>query len=181
MDALIIIDMQEDFFKSGPLASKRQPLVHAINKLSAQYRANKAAVIWIRQEFKADLSDAFLAMRKNNIKITIQDTDGCKILSELERDSRDYHFIKKRYSAFYNTGLAAFLSELGIGNILLAGINSHACIRTAAIDAYQRDLEVTIASDCVASYDLHHHQVSLEYLGREIAEIVCSEDLLEGH
>jgi nicotinamidase-related amidase len=33
----------------------------------------------------------------------------------------------------------------------LAGINTHACIRTAAIDAFQRDYDVILAGDCIAS------------------------------
>ena len=62
--------------------------------------------------------------------------------------------VKKRYSAFFGTGLDEdILAELKPDTILLAGINTHACIRTTAIDAYQRDWPVVLALDCIDSYD----------------------------
>lgn len=39
-------------------------------------------------------------------------------------------------------------------------VSTHACIRTAAIDAYQRDLCVVIAIDAINSYDPHQTHVS---------------------
>jgi maleamate amidohydrolase len=47
--------------------------------------------------------------------------------------------IKKRYSGFYGTTLDETLARLAPDAIILAGINTHACIRTTAVDAYQRD------------------------------------------
>lgn len=46
-----------------------------------------------------------------------------------------------------------------------------------AIDAYQRDWPVIIASDCVGSYDEEHHAVSLRYLQREIARVMNNEEI----
>ena len=43
-----------------------------------------------------------------------------------------------------------------------------------AIDAYQRDYEVLIASDCVASYDAEHHEVTKRYLDAGIARLMSS-------
>lgn len=43
------------------------------------------------------------------------------------------------------------LRELGAEVLVLAGVNTHACIRTVAIDAYQRDL--IEAADRLASED----------------------------
>jgi isochorismate hydrolase len=48
-----------------------------------------------------------------------------------------------------------------------------------AIDAYQRDYRVVIASDAVASYDEEHHQVTLRYLGREMAQLMTNAELFE--
>jgi nicotinamidase-related amidase len=41
--------------------------------------------------------------------------------------------------------------------LIAAGINTHACICATAIDAYQRDFPVIVASDCIDSYDRQHH------------------------
>jgi isochorismate hydrolase len=53
--------------------------------------------------------------------------------------------------------------------LVLAGINTHACVRMTAIDAYQRDLPVVLARECVASYDAEHHAITLRYLEGKIA------------
>ena len=56
----------------------------------------------------------------------------------------------------------------GVECITLAGVNTHAYIRMAAIDAYQRDIRVTIARDCVGTCDEEHGRVSLEYMNGKI-------------
>ena len=74
-------------------------------------------------------------------------TSGCQIVPELHVAARDAVVIKKRYSAFYGTNLDQLLAALCPDAIILAGINTHACIRMTAIDAYQRDWPVVLATD----------------------------------
>ena len=178
MKALLVIDMLEDFFREGTLRERRAALVDSINRLIRWARAGGIPVIWVRQEFAADLSDAFLVMRKRNIRITIEGTPGAELLSELDGRDEDLEIVKKRYSAFFNTNLDSLIEQRGIKHVYLAGVNTHACIRTAAIDAYQRDLEVTIAEECVSSPDEDHHEVTLRYLEKEIANVVMLSELV---
>src|SRR5690242_3338041 len=93
---LLVIDMLNDFFQSGPLAERRSPLVQSINELIALFRSRNWPIIWVRQEFEPDLSDAFLAMRDHRKAITIAGTTGCQILSELNYESTDPMIVKKR-------------------------------------------------------------------------------------
>ena len=164
--------MLEDFFKEEPLRSIRKDLTGQINKLIEGIRSAQIPVIWVRQGFREDLEDAFLSMKMKNIKITIAGTFGSKILSEFKVESNDHEIVKKRYSAFYETQLDSLLKKLEINELVLSGINSHACVRTAAIDAFQRDMEVTVIKDCVASYDEEHHEITLKYLNHGIARVV---------
>jgi len=76
--------------------------------------------------------------------------------------------IKKRYSAFFGTTLDETLARLTPDTLILAGINTHACVRTTAIDAYQRDWPVVLAGDCIGSYDQEHHEISLRYMKDKI-------------
>ncbi len=82
--------------------------------------------------------------------------------------------IKKRYSAFYGTDLDQLLARLRPDAIILAGINTHACIRMTAIDAYQRDWPVVLATDCIGSHDQEHHAVSLRYMKDKIASLMTN-------
>ena len=176
---LIVVDMLNDFFeRNAALASQRDGLLAATNSLVAAFRKHGQPVIWVRQEFAPDLHDAFLDMRKNNEPITISGTPGCEILSELDHRAEDVTIVKKRYSAFYGTDLDEHLERINPKALVLAGINSHACIRTTAIDAFQRDYEVIIAEDCVGSYDQEHHEITLRYLQRAIARVSGSRQII---
>jgi len=165
--ALIVIDMLLDFFQSWEPARRLQ-LAKSVNELLGMARSASVPVIWIRQEFKPDLSDAFPEMRLKEIHVVIQGTPGCEILPELDVALSDVAIIKKRYSAFFGTTLDETLARLTPDTLILAGINTHACVRTTAIDAYQRDWPVVLAGDCIGSYDQEHHEISLRYMKDKI-------------
>jgi nicotinamidase-related amidase len=173
---LIVIDMLNDFLQAWAPASW-QRLVQATNELVASLRSHQRPVICVRQEFRPDLQDAFPEMRAKGIRITIAGTAGCQIASDLTVDPSDAVIIKKRYSAFYGTALDQVLAKLRPDGLILAGINTHACIRMAAIDAYQRDWRVILAADCVDSYDPEHHEISLRYMKDKIASVMSNEEI----
>jgi isochorismate hydrolase len=61
--------------------------------------------------------------------------------------------------------------------LILAGINTHACVRVTAIDAYQRDWKIVVAADCVDSYDREHHDISMQYMKGKIAMVMTNEEI----
>jgi nicotinamidase-related amidase len=168
--------MLNDCFGHAELERVRAALCASINRLTAFARERGFPVVWVRQEFEPDLSDAFLDMKRENIRMFIKGTRGPLILDELIRDQTDIEVVKKRYSMFYGTDLESLLHELHADSLILAGVNSHACIRTAAIDAYQRDFPVTIVRECVASKDLKHHEITMDYLDGGIATVVTLDE-----
>lgn len=169
--ALLVIDLLEDFLRAWD-APGRARLLRATNELIAMARERDVPVIWVRQEFEPDLSDAFLEVRRTRAPITVRGTPGARIAAELDRRPADRDVVKKRYSAFFGTPLDALLEELGARTVILAGLNTHACVRMAAIDAYQRDFEVIVARECVGSYDREHEAVTLRYLDGKIASVL---------
>jgi nicotinamidase-related amidase len=175
---LLVIDLLNDYFRQhARLMAQRNQLVASVNRLAAAFRQARQPILWVRQEFSPDLSDAFLQMRRENLRVTIAGTDGCELLPELERHASEKVIVKKRYSAFFGTDLDETLAVIRPEILILAGINTHACIRMTAIDAYQRDYEVLVASDCVASYDAEHHEVTKRYLDAGIARFVSSAEI----
>lgn len=157
----------------------RSRLIACTNQLIAAFRSANWPFIWVRQSFKLDLSDAFLEMRDRQIAVTIEGTRGAQIHTTLDRNSADTVIAKKRYSAFFGTNLDEVLSSFGVERITLAGVNTHACIRMAAIDARQRDIRVTIAGDFVESHDAEHERVSLDYMDGKIATVLINEIIID--
>ena len=117
-------------------------------------------------------------MRKNNLHVTIAGTDGCELLPDLDYRQTDKIIVKKRYSAFFGTDLEPTLKSLRPDLLVVAGINTHACVRTTVIDAYQRDYEVVVATECIASYDEAHHKMTMRYLDGAIAQLLPNREII---
>lgn len=174
---VVIVDMQKDFFKKERLLEQKDSLVKNINDLLVLTRNRGVPVIWIRQEWKKDLSNAPKNIRQSGEGYALEGTEGSHLVEGLKKLDEDYEVIKTRYSGFFNTNLDQLLKELKIDTLIFGGINTHACVRTAAIDAWQREYDVIIAKDCVGSYDDEHHHVTMKYLKLVIAKIKSNEEI----
>lgn len=175
--AVIVIDMLDDFFRTGRLAGHRARLTTNTNALVRWSRQQGWPVIWIRQEFEPDLSDAYRHMRARNDRYTIRGTAGCELLGELEVADIDQEIIKKRYSAFFNTNLEILLRQHQVARLIVAGVTTAGCVRMTATDAYQRDYEVVLATDCVEAFTAEDHASSLHYLGNDIVTLLSNAEI----
>ena len=173
---LIVIDMQNDFLERLE-EGRRVDLISRINQLIGIFRASGCPVVWVKTSFRPDLSDAFLEMRDRQISVVIDGTAGAEIHSDLDRSEEDVVVFKKRYSAFFGTDLEQLLSDLGPNQVTLAGVNTHACVRTTAIDAYQQDRRVVLASECIDSHDPEHARISMAYMDNKIAVALTNDEI----
>ena len=174
--ALMAIDLTNDFLDAWE-TDRRAHLIAATNDLVRHFRSAGRPIIWVRQEFRADLSDAFLEMRDRNVRMNIIGTPGAELDERLETRDDDITIVKKRYSPFFATHLDAVLAKMDIRSLVITGINTHACVRMAAIDAYQRDMRVILARQAIDSYDEEHARVSLRYMDGKIARVLDNETI----
>ena len=178
-NCLIVVDMQPDFLDRLE-GDSRAGLIRRTNQLIDIFRASGCPVIWVKQSFSRDLSDAFLEMKDRRISVAIDGTAGAEIHPDLARCEEDTVVVKKRYSAFFGTNLEQILSNMAPDQVTFAGVNTHACIRTTAIDAYQRDMRVLLASECIDSYDSEHARISMAYMDKKIAVAMTNEQIRAG-
>lgn len=158
-------------------ASAAERIITGTNELVGLFRRTKRPVLWVRQEFAPDLSDAFLEMRKQSIRAYVAGTEGAQFDPRLDVLPADLVMIKKRYSAFFRTNLDEMLSSLGVDTLIPTGADTHACVRTTAIDAYQRDLEVIFASECLGSHDEEHARISMRYMDGKIGQALTNDGI----
>jgi maleamate amidohydrolase len=173
----LVIDMQADFFGHQRLSLLRPALAAHTNTLTAMARDAAVPVVWVRQEFASDLSDASLEVRRNQTRVVIAGTPGAKLLPELNVHGSDHFVLKKRYSAFFGTNLDTLLEQMDCDQLIVAGVNTHACVRTTVVDAYQRDYDVILAKDCIDSLDREHHEVSWRYMDGKLARGMANEEI----
>lgn len=177
---LLIIDMQEDFFTDQTrLQAHRAALIENINALAATAREYAVPVVWVQTCYRPDMSDANRYLREHNITMLVEGTPGAALLDGLQPAPGDLHLTKKRYSAFFGTPILDLLRDHSADTVIVAGINTHACVRSTAVDAYQHDYAVIFATDGINSYDGEHHDVSLRYMDGKIGEMLTNKAIRE--
>ena len=72
--------------------------------------------------------------------------------------------IKARHSIFYGTPLEYLLGQKEVDHIVLAGQVTEQCILYSALDAYVRQLKVSVPTDAVAHIHEHLAEAALEMM-----------------
>jgi nicotinamidase-related amidase len=103
-----------------------------------------------------------------------------EILPELGPDPTDVVIrSKKRLSAFYGTDLEVVLRSRGITTVALAGINTNTCVLNTAFDAFNRDLQVIVIADGVASmYGDDLHAFGLQNVSRCLGWVLSADEFV---
>lgn len=176
---LLVIDMQNDFFVNEAIVKQKESLVTKINELVDFAHRHHIPVVWIRQIYKADLSNAPKHIKSSKKQLVIENTEGSKLVDGLQKSQEDYEVIKSRYSGFFQTELEQLLINLQTDTLIICGINTHACVRMTAIDAWQRDYDVIVSKDAVASYDTEHHNITMRYFEPTIAQVKTNSEIIK--
>lgn len=175
--ALVLIDLQEDFFEHGYPRKTRTQLCSSINQLSEIFRTQELPVIWVRQEYSKDFNDAPPRLKQQGSKITVEGDSGSQILSELNVETDDIQIVKKRFSAFFQTELNTILQNLKVNTIVIAGANTHACVLSTVQDAYNRDYQLILVPQAVQSHDPFLHNQAWALMTRYMAQEVSLKQL----
>ena len=177
VQALMLIDMQRDFFVGEALRARQDEVVQCAVELVAKAESAGVPVIVVRTVHDADGSTWALNMREDGQGVAIEGSEGAQLLPGLTAH-RPVEIHKTRDSAFFGTSLAATLHELHVDHLVLAGVSTEACIAITAADAYAHDIRVTLAVDAIASDDRDAHRQALGWLTNQYRQSVCHNDHL---
>jgi len=172
--AILVIDIIRDFV-SGVLGSERAGnIIPRVKRLLDEAHRRGVPIIHVTDAHIEGDREFQLWPRH-----AVDGTEGAEIVEELQPQPGDYHLKKRRYSAFYATGLDALLRELGVDAVILTGLVTNICVQHTAADAFFRGYRVIVPEDCVEAPSDEAHRAALRYM-REIygAEVVGSEELL---
>jgi nicotinamidase-related amidase len=89
----------------------------------------------------------------------------------------EIHVTKHRYSAFWGSSIDLVLRTNGIRTLVLTGIATEVCVESTARDAFFRDYQVVVPSDCVGCYSEDRQQASLSVLARSFGIVTSSGEI----
>ena len=162
--ALLIIDMINDLeFEDGERLER--PAVEAAAKIATlkeRCRAAGVPAIYANDNFGRWRSD----FRQVVERALHDEVRGRRLAELLTPEPDDYFVLKPKHSAFFETTLETLLRYLGTKRLILTGITGDICVKLTANDAYMRDYEMLIPTDCTASVDPQENEHALTYCER---------------
>lgn len=179
MHALILIDIQNDYFPNGamPLVNMQTASKKAANILD-HARNNSLPVIHIQHISNRDGASFFLP-----------GTNGAEIHSSVAPTAQEKNFIKHYPNAFRETKLLEHFRQKGIQHLIFCGAMTHMCIDTTVRAAFDYGFKCSVIADACATKELEWHgdkvsdqavQTSfLAALNYVFADILCADELIQ--
>lgn len=171
--ALLIHDMQ--CFWLDRLANPA-PL---INRIAAILAAARSAHLPIFYSIAADpdLAPRGLGSERWGPGIAAAAPASRRIVQALAPDPADHIIRKSRYSAFFETDLAARLEEQRRSQLVITGVFAHHGCLATALDGYMRDIEVFFPADGTADYGYEQHLGALRYVGEVCGFVTTAREI----
>lgn len=176
--ALIIIDMQNDYFAEGkwPLEGIEAAAANAA-RILANFRERGLPVIHVRHEFSSSDAPFF-----------VSGTVGTNIHQSLLPAEGEFQILKHGVNSFKDTELQTVLQREGIANLVIVGAMSHMCIDAVARAAADLGYANTLVHDACATLDLEFngikvpalqvHAAFMAALAFAYAEVISTDELL---
>jgi nicotinamidase-related amidase len=147
--ALLLIDVINDldFPEANQLLRYARPMARKILRLKERAKKAGVPVIYVNDNFGRWRSD----FRRQVLHCLREKSRGREIVSLLRPDEDDYFVLKPKHSGFFSTTLDTLLRYLDSKKLILTGIAGNFCVLFTANDAYMRDYQLIIPSDCTVS------------------------------
>jgi nicotinamidase/pyrazinamidase len=164
-DALIVVDVQNDFCPGGALGvPEGDRVVPVLNRYAERFSARGAAVFASRDWHPAE-STHFKAHGGVWPPHCVQGTAGAAFHPDLALRA-DATLLSKgmdprsdAYSCFQaetedGMPFAAALGELGIGRLFIGGLATDYCVKSTVLDGVQAGFEMVVLEDAIAAVEL---------------------------
>jgi nicotinamidase-related amidase len=146
--ALLLIDVINDFDfpEADQLLQYARPMARILLRLKRRAQKAGVPVIYVNDNFGQWKSDF-----RRIVDYCARDGRGGDIVDLLRPDENDYFVLKPKHSGFFSTTLETLLRYLEAQSVILTGIAGNFCVLFTANDAYMRDFNLFVPSDCTVS------------------------------
>lgn len=169
--ALLVIDELGDP-TGGPLEGVLLPAIKNTARLAGAARAAGVPVIYTNDAHIPGLDRELELWGEHGIANTLE----AQTSPLLNPQKGDFTIEKRRYSAFFQTGLRLLLDELGAKTLICTGMDTNICVRHTVADAYFNNYDIVVAADATATFLVGNQEEGLEYMKTCYAAAIVSTD-----
>ncbi|NHJ49156.1 MAG: cysteine hydrolase [Asgard group archaeon] len=177
--ALLIVDMQ-NYFTDSNLSTyipSSKTIINPIKELREKFHSMELPVIIT----KYGLPDTIESdnMMNNWWGGALKLSDNKADIHPMIKDDWSIVIEKSSYDSFYQTELESILQEHEIIQLVIVGLVTHLCVESTARSAFQRNYQVFLPIDCMASYTEEMHISSLRAAAHGFGIPSTSQQLME--
>jgi len=157
--ALLVIDVQNDFCPGGTLAVERgDEVVAPLNRLIDEF-LQRGAPVYKSRDWHPATTKHFAKYGGTWPVHCVQNTHGAEFHPALRDDPRIIVVSKGLgdtdcYSAFDETDLAAQLHQQGVEEVLVGGLATDYCVKNSVLDALKHGFSVKALKDAMRAVNL---------------------------
>jgi len=185
-DALVIVDMQNDFMPGGALpVPEGDKIIPVLNGYIKRFEEKGQPVFFTRDWHPEN----HISFRKNGgiwPVHCVQNTEGANFHPDLYIPPDNRFIISKgtspdfdAYSGFQGTVLKELLEERGIKRLFIGGVATDYCVKNTALGGLNLDFGVVVLEDGIKGVNLHpdDEQAALDLLLTRGAVLITEGDL----
>ena len=185
-DALLIVDVQNDFCPGGALGVSTGDVVAATMNLAATAFAAKGATVFTTQDWHPPGHSSFKDQGGQWPPHCVQGTKGAELHPAL-KPPKGTHSIKKgasldkdAYSGFVDSDLEMQLNKANVSRVFVGGIATDFCVFNTVVDALGLGFETYVLTDAVAAIDIEPGDGlrALHLMERSGATLVTTDEVI---
>jgi maleamate amidohydrolase len=148
--------------------------------LLAFFRARRLPVAFSRIVYADDGANAgVFCLKAPNLRVLTESHPAGQIVPQLAPRAGELVVRKTEPSAFFGTGLAAWLVGGRVDTVVLAGCTTSGCVRASVVDAMSYHFRPIVARDCVGDRAEGPHEASLFDMRQKYADVLESEAIID--
>jgi nicotinamidase/pyrazinamidase len=194
MDALLIVDFQNDFCPGGALpVADGDRIAEPLNRVATSFDLVVASRDWHppgHGSFAGATVDEDVWRGSDPPSIwpphCVQGTSGAELHPSLDRSTLDRVIDKGQdpnsqgYSAFQDSELAALLRECGVERLFVGGLATDYCVKHSVLDACRLGFDVVVIEDAIRGVEVEpgDSQRAVEAMRQAGAVVATSDEIL---
>jgi nicotinamidase-related amidase len=169
--ALIIIDLQKGIV-GLPAAHPIENVVQNASELAEAFRRKRLPVVLV------NVAGGAPGRTEQTRSLSGLPADWTELVPELNQQAGDYRVTKQTWGAFTNTGLEKHLKELGVSQVVIAGVATSVGVESTARQAHEHGFHVTLATDAMTDLSPDAHENSIARIFPRLGETGTTQEIL---